>query len=305
MSRVLVTQAIDPAGLAILEEAGVQVDLREGAAPIERAELLARLAACRGLMTMPTDRVDDEVLAAGPLAIVANHAVGHDNVDLEAARRRGVVITNTPDVLTEATAELTLALMLAVARHLVAADRFLRQGRFVGWRPTLFVGAELRGATLGIVGLGRIGRAVARRAEAFGMRVVHHGRCGGISLDELLAAADVVSLHCPLTPATRHLLGEAELRRMKPSALLINTARGPVVDEAALGRALTEGWIAGAGLDVYEREPEVHPSLLPLHNVVLLPHLGSASASARRAMAVLAAKNLVAVLGGDPPLNPV
>ena len=305
MSRVLVTQTIDPAGLRILEEAGLQVDLREGLGPIERAELFARLPGCRGLMAMPTDRIDEEVLSGSALAIVANHAVGYDNVDLEAARRHGVVVSNTPGVLTAATAELTFALMLAAARHLVAADQFVRRGRFLGWRPTLFVGAELAGATLGIVGLGRIGRAVAERAEAFGMRVVHHGREGGVPLGELLDTADFVSLHCPLTPDTHHLIGEAELARMKPSAILINTARGPVLDEAALARALKERRIAAAGLDVYEREPEVHPALLELDNVVLLPHLGSASFSARRAMAEVAARNLVAVLSGGSPLNPV
>jgi glyoxylate reductase len=303
--RVLITQEIDPAGLEILRAAGLELALRAGEAAIGREELLARVAGCRGLLCMPTDRVDAEVMAAGPLAAVANHAVGVDNLDLAAARRLGVIVTNTPWVLTEATADLTMALLLACARRVLEGDALVRSGGFKAWRPTMLRGADLAGARLGIVGMGRIGAAVAARAGAFGMEVVHSSRGRGLPLDDLLESADFVSLHCPLTPETRGLIGAPQLRRMKPTATLINTARGPVVDEAALARALREGWIAGAGVDVYEREPEVHPELLAAPGAVLLPHLGSATAGARRRMATLAASDLVRALRGEPPAHRV
>lgn len=305
MPRVLVTQAIDPSGLAILEAAGLDVVVREGEAPITRDELLGHLGGCVALIPMPSDRIDAEILDRAPLKIVANHAVGVDNVDREAARKRGIEVTNTPGVLTEATAELTLALLLATARRIVEADAFLRRGDFKGWRPLLLRGFELSGATLGIVGKGRIGTAVAERAAAFGMNVVHHNRSSGLRLKPLLEQSDVVSLHCPLTESTRHLIGEAELSTMKPTAILINTARGPVVDESALVRALDAGQITAAGLDVFENEPAVHPDLVGRDDVVLLPHIGSATHRCRRRMAELAARNVVAVLSGDGPLNPV
>ena len=251
--------------------------------------LLARAARCDGLVTMLTDRVDAELLdAAGPqLRIVANYAVGLDNVDLEECERRGITVSNTPDVLTEATAEMTIALMLALTRRVVEGDRFLRRGEPWQWAPTFMLGRGLAGMTLAIVGFGRIGQAVARLAEAHGMRVVH-----SLPLDELLGSADVVSLHVPLTDETRHLIGERELGLMKPTAYLVNTSRGPVVDEAALARALGEGRIAGAALDVFEREPDVEPGLLELENVVLVPHLASATHEAREAMGMLCVKAL-------------
>lgn len=300
-TRVLVTQAIDDAGRAILDAAGFDVDVRAGEAPITRAALLDRVRGCAGLISMPTDRIDGAVLAAGPLRVVAQHAVGLDNVDLDAARARGVVVTNTPDVLTAATADLAMALLLAAARRVVEGDRLLRAGGFHGWRPLLLRGLDLDGARLGIVGLGRIGQAVAARARAFGMTVVHHGRSDGLPLAALLESCDVVSLHCPLTPETRHLIDAAALARMKPGAILVNTARGPVVDEAALVAALASGHLGGAALDVFEGEPAVHPGLLALDNVVLAPHIGSATVGARRRMAVKAAENLVAALTGAAP----
>ena len=299
--RVLVTQSIDPAGLSLLEAAGLDVTLREGEEAIGREALLAQVAGCAGLMCMPTDRVDGPVMDAGPLRVISGHAVGTDNIDLDAARSRGIVVTNTPGVLTEATADLAMALLLSCARRVLEGDALIRAGGFKAWRPTMLRGMDLHGARLGIVGLGRIGAAVAARARAFGMEVVHHSRSGGLPLDELLATSEVVSLHCPLTPATRHLVGEAELRAMKTSALLINTARGPVVDEAALARALREGWIAGAGVDVFEDEPAVHPELLDAPNAVLLPHLGSATWRTRRRMAELAARNLIDALNQREP----
>lgn len=276
-------------------EASFALDLHDSELPPSREELLARAAGRDGLVTMLTDRVDPELLdAAGPrLRIVANYAVGLDNVDLEACRARGVTVSNTPDVLTEATAEMTLALLLALTRRVAEGDRVVRRREPWIWAPTFMLGRGLPGLTLGVIGFGRIGREVARLAGAHGMRVIHTGET---SLEEVLAAADVVSLHVPLTPETRGLIGRRELELMKPSAYLVNTARGPVVDEAALADALTEGRIAGAALDVFEREPEVEEALLGMENVVLVPHLASATHAAREAMGMLCVEALRAVL---------
>jgi glyoxylate reductase len=275
-----------------------------------REELVARLAGKQALMSMVTDTVDAAVIEAGSeLRLIANVAVGYNNVDVTAARARGIVVTNTPDVLTDATADFTLALILAVTRRLGEGERLLRRGAWRGWAFDQLLGMQLRGRQLGIVGYGRIGQAVATRAKAFGMTVVHSSRPGpgarDSGLDRLLSSSDVVSLHVPLSPETRHLIGQTELARMKRSAYLINTTRGPVVDEAALAWALKQRLIAGAALDVYEREPEVHPDLRSLENVVLAPHLGSATTETRTAMADLAASNVIAVLGGQAPLTPV
>lgn len=298
--HVLITQEIDPAGLSLLEEAGLTVSLRSGEEAISREELLERVVGCDGLMCMPTDHIDGAVMDAGPLKVISSHAVGVNNIDLQAARDRGVIVTNTPGVLTDATADLAMALLLACARRVNEGDALIRAGGFKAWRPTMLRGMDLHGAALGIVGMGRIGEAVAHRARAFGMRIFHHSRSSGVPLTELLAAADVVSLHCPLTTETHHLIGEAELEQMKSTALLINTARGPVVDEPALAYALTHGWIAGAGLDVFEAEPTVHPDLLAAPNTTLLPHLGSATWRTRRRMATLAARNLIDALNDQP-----
>jgi glyoxylate reductase len=269
------------------------------------------IAGSAGLVTIPADAVGAELFdAAGPsLRIVANFGVGYDSVDVPEATRRGIVVSNTPDVLTEATAELTIALMLALLRRVVEGDRLVRRRDEWALAPTFMLGEDLAGKTLGIVGLGRIGREVARLAEAFGMRVVHtrgSGPYGELPLDRLLAEADVVSLHVPLTPETRHLIGAPELGLMRPSAVLVNVSRGPVVDEAALVDALVEGRIAGAALDVYEHEPEVSAGLLGLENVVLSPHLGSSTHVAREAMGMLCADALEAVLLRDElPANAV
>jgi len=303
--NVLVTQPIDPAGIAILEAAGHAVEMHPEGVPMGRSALLERVRGVDGLLSMLTDRIDAEVLDAGPVRAVASHAVGTDNIDLEAARARDVVVTNTPGVLTEATADLTWALLLACARHVVAGDCMMRQDRFQGWTPLLLRGLELRGAVLGIVGMGRIGRAVAERARGFGMTVIGNDSRGGTQLDEILERSDVLSLHCPLTPATRGLLGRDAIAKMKPSAIVINTARGAVVDEDALADALESGRLFAAGFDVHRDEPRAHPVLRTLDNVVLLPHLGSATFATRRAMAVMAATDLVAALAGSEPAHRV
>lgn len=263
------------------------------------------------------DPITDDLFAAAPrLKIVANYAVGYNNIDVAAATRRGIVVTNTPDVLTDATADLTWALILAVARRVVEGDQWARSGQWPGWAPTQMLGTDVTGKTLGIIGMGRIGQAVALRAQGFRMPVLYtaHRRCpappGSATwahrpLQEVLAEADFISLHVPLSEATRHLIGPRELARMKSTAYLINTSRGPVVDEAALLAALQQGTIAGAGLDVYEREPVILSGMEQLSNVVLLPHLGSATLDARIRMGMICVENIAAVLGGRPPLNPV
>lgn len=263
------------------------------------------------------DPITDELLAAAPrLKIVANYAVGYNNIDVAAATRRGIVVTNTPDVLTDATADLAWALMLAVSRRIVEGDQWVRAGTWPGWAPTQMLGTDVTGKTLGIIGMGRIGRAVAQRAQGFRMSVLYAARhpCQPSAdttgwthrpLNEVLAHSDFVSLHVPLTDATRHLIGRNNLARMKPTAILINTARGPVVDEAALLTALQDGTIAGSGLDVYEREPAVQKGLERLTNVVLLPHLGSATQNTRIKMGLICLENIAAVLEGQTPPNPV
>jgi glyoxylate reductase len=297
MPRVFATRRFPDRVRAELERL-FDLDLHDSEWPPGREELLRRVAGQDGLMLMLTDRVDDELLdVAGPqLRVVANYAVGIDNIDLEACRRRGVVVANTPDVLTETTAELTIAMILALLRRVAEGDRLIRRGEQWIWAPNLMLGRGLQGLTLGLVGYGRIAQAVEVMARAHGMAVVHTRRSGGISLDELLASADVVSLHLPLSEETRHLIDGAALARMKPTAVLVNTSRGPIVDEAALVEALAEGRIAGAALDVFEHEPEVHSGLLALENVVLVPHLGSATHETREAMGMLCVEALRAVL---------
>ena len=320
MSRpaVLVTRRVPSSVVERLEQQ-CTVEIHDGPEAIPADDLGSRLADKQALMCLLTDRVDGAVLDAGPgLRIVANIAVGYDNIDLAAARARGVVVTNTPDVLTEATADFTWGLILAVTRRIAEGERLVRRGGWSGWALDFMLGSDLHGKQLGIIGLGRIGRAVAARAGAFGMRVACMTLDPGadaqsateaawtrLGLDELLSTSDVVSLHVPLTQATRHLIDRRAILRMKRGAYLVNTSRGPVVDEAALAWALGEGLIAGAALDVYEQEPRVHPDLLGLENVVLAPHLGSATVETRTAMADLAARNVLAVLSGSAPLTPV
>ena len=303
--RVLITRKLALEPRSILGP-GVDVDQHDSELALPRGELLRRAHPVSAILPVLTDRIDGELLDAAPrLRIVANHAVGYDNVDVPACTARGVWVTNTPGVLTDSTADMTWALILALARRLREGERLIRSGQFRGWAPTMLLGRELRGKTLGILGYGRIGRAVARRAEGFDMRVIFTGPGGGVPLDELLASSDILSIHAPLTPRTRHLIGAAELLQMKKGALLVNTARGPIVDEAALVAALESGHLGGAALDVFEHEPEVHPGLIPRDDVVLVPHLASATSETRTEMARLALSDIELVLRGDRPLHPV
>jgi glyoxylate reductase len=263
-----------------------------------------------------TDRIDAETLeSARELKVLANYAVGYNNIDLDAAQRGGIVVTNTPDVLTDATADLTWALLLATARRVVEGDRLVRSGQWTGWTPTQLLGAAVAGSSVGIVGMGRIGQAVARRAAGFQMRVNYHShravdappgaQWAYHDLPELLRESDIVTIHVPLTPETRHLIGAPEFALMRRTTILINTARGPIVDESALVTALQKGTIAGAGLDVFEDEPEIHPHLASMQQVVLLPHLGSATLATRVEMGMICLKNIEAVLAGRPAPNRV
>src|SRR5499433_1690422 len=314
---ILISRSLPPQAVA-RARTRADVDFNDVDAPLPRAELLSRLHRRQGLVCVITDTIDEELLAACPeLKVAANVAVGFNNIDVAAATRRGVVITNTPDVLTETTADFAWSLLMAAARRVVEADRYVRDGRFTHWENMLLHGGDIHGKTLGVVGFGRIGRAMARRARGFGMRVLYQDAVAADAATErdlaatrtdlatLLRESDFVTLHTPFLPETRHLINAETLRSMKKTAYLINAARGPVVDEAALVRALKEGWIAGAGLDVFEEEPKIHPGLLPLKNVVLAPHIASASFDTRVAMASLAVRNCLAVLDGKPPLTPV
>jgi glyoxylate reductase len=312
MSKILVARKLPSSVLARLESVG-QVELYTGDDPMSPEELRSRVKGKTALVSMLTEQIDKSLIDAGTdLKIVANVAVGYNNIDVAYARSRGVIITNTPDVLTEAVADFTWALILDITRRLAEGDRLVRRGQWKGWAFDFMLGSELRGKQLGLVGLGRIGRAVAEKAPAFGVRVAYHTvpeadlpGAESMSLDRLLNTSDVVSIHVPLLPETRHLIDRKALARMKRSAYLVNTARGPVIDEDALAWALKERLIAGAALDVYEHEPAIHPDLLPLENVLLVPHLGSGTTETRTAMAELAANNVMAVLSGRPPITPV
>lgn len=300
------TSELPESAIDLLRAAG-DVGVWPGEDVIPRSVLLDRVTTADALVCLLSERIDAELLdRASRLRVVANVAVGFNNIDLDAAAERGVWITNTPDVLTDATADLTMGLILATARRMSEAERAVREGRFDRWGYRMFWGMGLQGKTLGIVGYGRIGRAVGARAECFGMRVL--GLTSGATseeIDELMAASDVVSLHVPLTDGTRHLVDARRLALMRPSAILVNTSRGPVVDEGALGEALLAERIAGAGLDVFEHEPRVDPRLLRARNAVLLPHIGSATREARTGMAELAARNAIEVLAGRRPPNVV
>jgi glyoxylate reductase len=314
---VLISRLLPEPAIALARSRAV-VDAYDQDAPMPRAELLKRLRERQGLICVISEAVDQALLDGCPkLRVVSNVAVGFNNVDVAACSKRGVVVTNTPDVLTDTTADFAWTLLMATARRLVEADRYVREGRFTQWEYMLQLGRDVHGKTLGVVGFGRIGRAMARRALGFGMRVLYQDAVAAdaamerelnasrVDLATLLRESDFVSLHTPLIPETRHLMNRETLRAMKKTAYLINAARGPVVDEAALVEALREGWIAGAGLDVFEEEPTVHPGLIGLTNVVLAPHIGSGSLETRLKMATLAVENCLAVLEGRTPPTPV
>ena len=315
--KVFITREIPRAGTDLLKAAGMQVEVYPEDRPIPHNLLLEKIRDCDALLCLLTDFISENVIAAADkLKIIANYAVGYNNIDLPAASRRGIVVTNTPDVLTEATADLTFALVLACARRVVEGDRMVRQGNFSGWAPLMLLGGEVSGQTIGIIGAGRIGAAVAKRAYGFGMKILYSDTlsnklmedkwgAGKDELERIICDSDFITLHVPLTDSTYHLIGAKEIYMMKSSAYIINTSRGGVIDEQALVNALQEKTVAGAGLDVYEREPILAEGLVKLENVVLLPHLGSATQQTRSRMAGMAARNIVEVSRGKPAPNAV
>lgn len=313
--KVLVTREVFDEVIDALA-GSLDVEDNQGDVPLEPAALRARLADKQGVMCALTDRIDAELLAACPgLAAVCNIAVGYNNIDVPACTARGVMVTNTPGVLDETTADLVWALLLATARRLTESEAYLRNGEWTGWYLKQLLGTDVHHATLGIVGMGRIGQAIARRATGFEMKVLYHNRkpvakdieqrlnARYVSMNDLLAQSDFVILQVPYSPETHHLIGAGELKSMKRTAILINSTRGGVVDDAALIEALKAGVLRGAGLDVFENEPKLNPGFLELKNVVLAPHIGSSTEATRRAMAMTAAKNLVAALHGETPPN--
>ncbi len=312
---VFITRVLPESGLRLLQDY-CDVRVFEKQAPIDRKTLSEEIGRADALVCLLSDRIDNALLdQAGRLKIIANYAVGYNNIDIAAALARNIMVTHTPGVLTNATAELAFALIITLTRRILTADRFTRQGKFIGWDPMLLLGDELAGKTLGIVGLGRIGRSLAEKCRAFGMSIIYHNRrpldrtteerisAHYCAFDELLARSDIISIHAPLTEESRHLFNQTAFENMKPGAYLINTARGEIVVEAALVEALKSGRLKGAGLDVYEGEPAVNPELLKMNHVVLLPHIGSATVETRSAMAVMAAENVIAALKGKIPSN--
>jgi glyoxylate reductase len=314
--RLFISQRLPDAAAVWLKESGLDVELFLENRPIPREILIQKIKHADALISMLSDTIDADLMDTAPkLKVICNYAVGYNNIDLEAAKARNIIVCNTPGVLTNATAELTLALILAAARRLTESERFLRAGKFTGWQPTLLTGTELFGKTLGIIGAGRIGQRVAQIGNAFGMEILYSRRqnpelekgCKAklAEFEDILKNSDIISLHVPLTPENKHLITMRELKMMKSSAILINTARGPIVHEADLATALQQKIIAAAGLDVFEKEPMVHPGLLALENVVLLPHIGSATDKARNAMAKMLIEDAIAVLNGQKPKNRV
>jgi len=311
--RIYLTRVISDEAMKLIPRQKYEIDFNRLNRPVSRDELIKQVKTANGILCMLADRIDRELMDKAPyLKVVSNYAVGVDNVDVAYATKKGITVTNTPGVLTETTAELTWALIFAVARRIAEADRFVRKGEFWIWSPALLLGRNINGKTLGIIGCGRIGQTVGLKAPAFGMKVLYYNRSrqpdfeaktGAMktSLSALLKQSDFVCLHLPLTTQTKHFIGAKELKLMKPTAFIINMSRGPIVDENALTQALKTKTIAGAGLDVYEKEPVVHPELLKLDNVTLLPHLGSATVETRTQMAIIAMENLLAVLEGRKP----
>ncbi len=314
---VFVTRQLPEPGIELLLQAGYEVDVWPEDRPIDRAVLLNKVAQCDAVISMLTDSIDEEVLDHAPqLRVVANFAVGFNNIDVALARKRGIEVTTTPNVLTDATADLAFGLLLAAARRFTEGEQLVRSGNWDGWTPTQLLGRPVAGQTLGIVGMGAIGQAVARRAKGFGMSIVYHNRrrvdvaieeelaARYVSLDELFSQSDFISLHAPLNDESRHLVNADSLAKMKETAIIVNTARGPLIDEVALSDALQKKRIFAAGLDVFAEEPIIEPQLMTLPNVVMMPHLGSATVTARRDMVELCCRNILAVLQNQPALTP-
>lgn len=313
--KVFVTQNIPQAGLDLLmKECEVFVNTEDRV--LSKGEIMERLKGMDGMLCLLTDEIDGEIMDAEPnLKVISNYAVGFNNINVDEATKRGIPVTNTPGVLTETTADFAWTLLMGIARRLVEADKFTRAGKFKGWRPRMLLGSDIYGKTIGIVGMGRIGQAMARRAKGFNMNILYYDEYRpdaklekelGITyapFDELLQKSDYVSIHVPLMESTHHFIGERELKLMKKSAYLINSARGPIVDEKALVKALKEKEIAGAGLDVFEDEPELAPGLAELDNVVIAPHIASATVETRSKMATMAAEGCLSVLKGEKPVN--
>lgn len=316
MDKIFYTYRIPDEGMLLLKNYEISGNNEDRF--LSKEEIIKGARDASALISLLSDRIDSEVISSLPkLKVIANYAVGYNNIDIEEARKRGIRVTNTPGALTDATADLTMALLLATSRRIVEGDRLVRERKFEGWKPGLLKGPALKGKILGIIGMGRIGKTVASRAQAFGMNIVYHNRkpllqseeeelcVKHVSLEELLKSSDFISLHVPLMGETYHLLNEKRLSLIKPESIIINTSRGAVIDEKALIKALKDGKLAGAGLDVYEEEPFVPQELIDLPNVVLLPHLGSATNEARREMAIMVGRNVAAVLEGKEPPNPV
>ncbi len=321
MKKIYITRKLPPVAEELLRDKRYEVDVSEKNGVLTKDELISALEAkpYDAVLPLLTDTIDDDVFAAAPQAkIFANYAVGFNNIDLGAAKKRGVIVTNTPDVLTDTVAEHTFALMLSLASRIAEGDRFVRAGRFNGWAPLMLLGTDIKGKTLGILGTGRIGSRVAHMANrGFDMNIIYYDIVRNnaleenysakyrVTAEEVLREADIVSIHVPLIPSTRHLINKEKLEMMKKTALLINTSRGPVIDEAAMVSALRDGAIAGAAIDVFENEPKTSPGLLELENVIVTPHIASATLKARSKMAEVAARNIILVLEGGEPLNPI
>ncbi len=314
--KVFLTRKIPEDGIKILKNAGLEIEIFPYDRIPKKEEIIAGVRDADALISILTDKIDREIMDSAPkLKVIGNYAVGYNNIDVEYAKQKGIIVTNTPGVLTDATADLTFALILAAARRVVEGDKFMRQGKFNGWTPMLMLGKDVWGATIGIIGTGRIGQAVARRAKGFNMRILYYSRTRKeemdglgakfVSLEELLRESDIITLHVPLTPETRHLIDYEEFELMKDGAILINTARGEVVNEEAMLKALRSGKLFAAGLDVFYNEPNVNPELFKMDNVVLTPHIGSATERTRRKMAEMVCSDVVRVLRGEEPVNRV
>ena len=315
--KVLITRKLPRVAIDLLLKNNIAVQVHDSDEPIKFRELVRYGKDADGILSLLTDRIDEKIInRLEKCKVIANYAVGYNNINTKAAKAKNIIVTNTPDILTDATADLTLALLLSVCRRVIESEMFTRSNKFTGWQPELFLGIELKGKTLGVVGAGRIGRAVAKRAAAFGMNIIYFNKskktefelelnAQKVSLTKLIKKSDFVSLHLPLNSETQNLINSEKLELLKPNAVIINTARGEIIDENYLIAMLKKKRIFGAGFDVYQNEPKVNKQLLKLNNVVLLPHIGSATFEARSAMAELAVKNIINVLKGLPPITPV